>query len=322
MTMAAGRQTDGRVERSCARYRSLLIAYPRSFRDEYGEDLVQAFRDLLLMGDGQVWWRTARDFVTSVPREQVAAWRGGKRPSWGLLALALVLLIPLVLTRRFALELYLMIGALLVLPVLGISTIHHAVVVRRSTGAPVAGRVALGISLFVPGIALLVWIGPDRGWVIGATLVLASIVGGTLAVVGGIAALVRARREGRPASRSSWVAAGAGAFVLLGLIGAAYNSYRNSLPPPGDHSVANASAETRQLWTAAKAGDVTTVKRLAATCADPWVQFPTPDGKHDARGVADMRLLDLPDDQEPPYATIKDILGDAKSTWSDRCGPA
>ena len=49
------------------------------------------------------------------------------------------------------------------------------------------------------------------------------------------------------------------AAVLAFIIGSSYNSYRNSLGPPGDHSVANASADTRALWQAANAGNVALV---------------------------------------------------------------
>jgi hypothetical protein len=321
MNMAAERRTDGRVDRACASYRRVLIAYPRAFRDEFGDDLVQAFRDLLLMsGERGVWWRTVRDLFVSAPREHVAAMREGKRPSPWLLALLLVLLIPAVLTGGFLPEVYLMIGCLLELPILGVNRLHRAFVVRRTTGGAMLGLVAVGIACFVPGAVLLVWVGPDRGWVIGAMVVLALIVGSVLGIVGGIAALIASRRAGERAPRRALVGMGIAVVAIGGLISAGYISYRNSQPPPGDHSVANASAETRALWTAADTGDVETVRRLAQTCADPWVQFPTADGKHDAHGAADARLLDLPDDQEPPYAEIMKILGPAKSSWYDRCG--
>jgi hypothetical protein len=213
-----------------------------------------------------------------------------------------------------------MIGTLLVLPVVGINRLHRAFVVRRATGGAILGLVAVGIACFIPGALLLVLAGPDRGWVIGAMIVLGLVVGSAFAIVGGIGAFAVARRNGEPVPRKALVGAGVAVLALGGLFSAAYISYRNSQPPPGDHSVANASAETRALWTAADTGDVETVRRLAATCADPWVQFPTPDGKHDAHGAADSRLLDLPDDEEPPYAEIMKILGPAKDSWYDRCG--
>ena len=108
--------------------------------------------------------------------------------------------------------------------------------------------------------------------------------------------------------------------VLGIIIAASYNSYRQSLGPPGDHSVENASADTRSLWGAANAGDVDEVLRITTdTCADPWVKFPVGNGRHNAKGQAETRELELPDAQEPPFRQIADILGDYMDDWHDRC---
>lgn len=319
--MASEPRTDDRLDRACANYRRVLIAYPRSFRDEYGDDLVQTFRDLLLMsGERGVWWRTVRDLFVSVPREQVAALRGGKRPSPWSVAMLLVLLVALAVIGTGAPEVFATCAALIVLPAYGINRLHRAWFVRRTTGDPIAGLVIFGGGLFIPSVIWLALAGPDRGFWIVVTIILLIILGCAFGVIAGVTALVAARRSGERTPRVAIWAAIAGVVIVGGMVGAAYNSYRNSQPPPGDHSVAKASAETRALWAAADTGDVETVKRLARTCADPWVQFPTADGKHDARGAADARLLELPDDQEPPYAEIKAILGPAKSSWYERCG--
>jgi hypothetical protein len=246
--------------------------------------------------------------------------REGKRPSPLLIALLVVVLVAIAIVGTQKPALLVAVGVLVVLPVLGINRLHRAWYVRRTTGGAVAGLVALGAACFVPGAMWLVVSGSDRGYWIVMGIGMLVIFGCVFGVIAGVSALIVARREGRGIPRSAILAAVAGVVILGGMIGAGYNSYRNSQPPPGDHSVANASAETRALWVAADTGDVETVKRLAQTCADPWVQFPTADGKHDARGAADARLLDLPDDQEPPYAAIKAILGPAKASWYDRCG--
>jgi len=50
-------------------YRSLLWLYPREFRREYGDDLVQNFADLLaLNGVRAAWSRTSIDLIITVPR--------------------------------------------------------------------------------------------------------------------------------------------------------------------------------------------------------------------------------------------------------------
>ena len=55
--------THGRI------YRSLLWLYPREFRREYGDDLVQNFNDMLAFNGARVTWaRTSVDLIITVPR--------------------------------------------------------------------------------------------------------------------------------------------------------------------------------------------------------------------------------------------------------------
>lgn len=50
-------------------YRALLVLYPRRFRAEFGEDLVQAFGDLARdLGPRRAWTRCLVDLVVIVPR--------------------------------------------------------------------------------------------------------------------------------------------------------------------------------------------------------------------------------------------------------------
>jgi len=50
-------------------YRSLLHLYPRDFRTEYGDDLVQTFADLITdRGTRATWTRTTTDLIITVPR--------------------------------------------------------------------------------------------------------------------------------------------------------------------------------------------------------------------------------------------------------------
>jgi hypothetical protein len=326
MTAPVGRNTELRLERSAAAYRRLLVAYPRPFREEYGDDLVQAFRDLMMMhteGRG-AWWRAIRDLVTSAPRQRADALMGGRRGPAGLVALVVVgLLAAVALIGSPSRSVLFMFLVVIGLPIVGINRLHRAWLVRRTTGGRVAGLVVLGVAAFSSDAVILVLAGPDRGWWIGASVALVLIVGSGLGITWGIASLTAAARSHDTSRRrpARWAIA-AGVVVLGAIIGAGYNSYRNSLPPPGDHSVAQASSETRALWEAAGRGDVETVVRLAQTCADPWVQFPVGDGKHNARGYADERLLDLPDAQEAPYAEIKRVLAGTQSSWARRCHAA
>jgi hypothetical protein len=50
-------------------YRSLLVLYPRDFRDRYSDDLVQTLTDLSAeLGPGRTWRRVMLDLVVTVPR--------------------------------------------------------------------------------------------------------------------------------------------------------------------------------------------------------------------------------------------------------------
>lgn len=50
-------------------YRSLLLLYPRDFRDRYADDLVQTLTDLSgELGPRRAWRRVALDLVVTVPR--------------------------------------------------------------------------------------------------------------------------------------------------------------------------------------------------------------------------------------------------------------
>lgn len=50
-------------------YRSLLRLYPRGFRDDYGDDLLQHFADLTIdRGARAAWIRTGVDLIVTVPR--------------------------------------------------------------------------------------------------------------------------------------------------------------------------------------------------------------------------------------------------------------
>lgn len=50
-------------------YRSLLRLYPREFRTDYGDDLVQHFSDLVTdRGTRAAWTRTTTDLIITIPR--------------------------------------------------------------------------------------------------------------------------------------------------------------------------------------------------------------------------------------------------------------
>lgn len=307
-------------------YRRLLIAYPRDFRDEYGEDLAQSFRDLLMLStDGRgVWWRTVRDLISSAAKERSSMFSGERKPS-----IAAAFLLATVIIAAFTvgpgplLQLILVPTLVLIgLPLYGITRFRRAWLIRRTTGGAIGSQIALGLASFVPATVILALVGEDAGYLIFVAVGLALIVGSALGIIWALITVISSdadRPEGRQWRRPALVLIPC--IAILGvIIGASYNSYRQSLGPPGDHSVDNASANTRALWEAANAGDVDQVVLLTTqTCADPWVKFPHGNGRHNAKGQAETRELELPDEQEPPYRQISGILGDYMDDWHHRC---
>ncbi len=81
----------GSVERSVQRYRRLLVLYPRNFREEFGEDLVQAQRDLLLFSSPghRSSLRRSWDLIRSAAAEHAANLSKARKPIGAIIALAL-----------------------------------------------------------------------------------------------------------------------------------------------------------------------------------------------------------------------------------------
>lgn len=326
MTTPSRSHTVDRHERT---YRRLLVAYPRDFRDEYGEDLAQSFRDLMVFAsDGRgMWWRTIRDLIPSAVKERRSMFSGDRKPSKGAIFVLVVvgfvvLAVGLATAPGSAIGSMILLNAFLLvwfgLPTYGITRFRRAWLVRRTTGGPVAQHLALGAASFVPAAVILVLLNDDVGYLIFITIGLTAIVGSGLGIIWALIKLTTSGRQrlvGRKWVKPTLVLVPS--LAILGfIIGASYNSYRQSLGPPGDHSVAGASADTRALWQAANDGDVDEIVRLTTeTCADPWVKF----NSHNAKGEAETRELHLPDEFEPPFREISGILGDYMDVWEDRC---
>ena len=63
-------------------YRSLLLLYPRDFRDRYTDDLVQTLTDLSSeLGPRRAWRRVTLDLVVTVPRYRLETFMNGERSS-------------------------------------------------------------------------------------------------------------------------------------------------------------------------------------------------------------------------------------------------
>ena len=140
-------------------YRSLLRAYPRGLRDEYGDEMVRCFRNLcreeLENGGGfslaALWARTLPElFYTALKERSTMLARNTNRSVAGVaLATALILLVPLLADWPWTLFDFVIAGALI------FGTGLTFVLVARKAGN-IAYRAAVGVAL--AAAFLLIWI--------------------------------------------------------------------------------------------------------------------------------------------------------------------
>jgi len=139
-------------------YRSLLRAYPRELRDEYGDEMARLFRDLCrealeggLLGLAALWARTLPESLyTALKERSTMSNRNAYRPVVGVaLATAFILLIPLLTAPDWSLADFVFAGALI------FGTGLTFVLVARRAGN-IAYRVAVGVALAAAFI--LVWV--------------------------------------------------------------------------------------------------------------------------------------------------------------------
>ena len=71
-------------------YRVLLALYPRSFRHEYAEPMVQLFGDRLRERGRRVWFETAPDLIRTVPVQRMEAAMARVSPGARVVALAVI----------------------------------------------------------------------------------------------------------------------------------------------------------------------------------------------------------------------------------------
>jgi hypothetical protein len=140
-------------------YRSLLRAYPRELRDEYGDEMARLFRDLCReeledgggLGLAALWARTLPESLYTALKERSTMLNtNAYRPVGGVaLATAFILLIPLLTAPAWTLVDFVFAGALI------FGTGLTFVLVARKAGN-IAYRVAVGVALAAAFI--LVWV--------------------------------------------------------------------------------------------------------------------------------------------------------------------
>jgi hypothetical protein len=140
-------------------YRSLLLAYPRELRDEYGDEMARCFRDLCReeledggdLGLAALWARTLPElFYTALKERSTMLARNAYRSVVGVaLATALILLIPLLAAPAWSLTDFVTAGVLI------FGTGLTYVLAARKAGN-IAYLFAIGVALAAAFI--LVWI--------------------------------------------------------------------------------------------------------------------------------------------------------------------
>jgi hypothetical protein len=140
-------------------YRSLLRAYPRELRDEYGDEMARCFQDLCReeledgggLGLAALWVHTLPELLyTALKERSTMLARNAYRSVVGVaLATAFILLIPMLAEWAWSLADFVFAGALL------FGTGLTYVLVARKAGN-IAYRAAVGVAL--AAALLLVWI--------------------------------------------------------------------------------------------------------------------------------------------------------------------
>jgi hypothetical protein len=140
-------------------YRSLLRAYPRGLREEYGEEMVHCFEELCRerleedggLGLAALWARTVPELLyTALKERSTTLDRNTYRSVVGVaLATALILLLPLLAAPAWSLADFVVAGAL----IFG-TGLTYVLVARRA--GKIAYRAAFGVAL--AAALLLVWV--------------------------------------------------------------------------------------------------------------------------------------------------------------------
>jgi len=209
-------------------YRSLLRAYPRELRDEYGDEMARCFRDLCReeledgggLGLAALWARTLPELLYTALKERSTmsarnAYRAAVRPA---LATAFVLLLPLLamqITDEVAWTLadFVFAGAL----IFG-TGLAYELLARRAGN--IAYRAAVGVAL--AAAFLLVWINLAVGITdSGADLMFLWVP--AVGIVGAIVARFRPRGMARAMFATALAQASVAAIALIAGIVPAYN---------------------------------------------------------------------------------------------------
>jgi hypothetical protein len=193
---------DPAVERQVDRYRRLLALYPRSFRVQYGDDLLQTYRDLLLFSsDHRVGrWSTTRDLLTSATRERWDTLHQRDRPSTPeIVGIAALVLAAVILGSPGIMILLLPAGVLVALPIYGLTCFANAWTTHRAAAGGTGRHVLTGLASIAPAPAAIAYFGSDAGYIVFLAVAATVIVTATAGTIWACARLVRPAEPRRSA---------------------------------------------------------------------------------------------------------------------------
>ena len=84
--------TERSISRHVRLYRAVLVLYPRTFRRNYREPMVQLFGDCVRTAGARVWLRAIPDLLRTVPTQRIEAVMARLRPSARVAALLFIVL--------------------------------------------------------------------------------------------------------------------------------------------------------------------------------------------------------------------------------------
>lgn len=174
-------------QRSIAMYRLMSALYPKSFRVEYGDDLVSTFAEQLRdEGSARAWLSAIHDLVVSVPSLHMEARM--KRPNPQTLAIIATVGIVAALALAVAAGTGPIVGVFLFAAVMALVVATLAWKAARRTGAASVSGANRWRTVFVVGVALLAAVLvvinvppyndrelPEAGWVLMMMSLVASV---------------------------------------------------------------------------------------------------------------------------------------------------
>ena len=175
--------TERSTTRQLRLYRAALVLYPRTFRREYREPMVQLFGDCARTSGAKVWLRAIPDLVRTIPSQRIEAVMAHLRPGARIAAIVFIVAgstaVGIGFGGDFGLVPILAIGLTVLVaaqrglftPVFRRERAPLRAALTQTWWAPVAGL--LGLTMLVAGVGVMFTGSNWSGRAFGGTLLLA-----------------------------------------------------------------------------------------------------------------------------------------------------